>query len=101
VSRGFEVLEWSHRHLPSPADPSKPLVFSDEQAQFIIDWYSTDAAGIYVYRRGAIELPKGWGKSPLGAVIALAESPARSHRLPRGYSSRLAAKTRPTRTRTA
>src|SRR5439155_5781054 len=27
----------------------------------------------YVYRRGAIEASKGWGKSPLGAVIALAE----------------------------
>jgi phage terminase large subunit-like protein len=73
TSRGFEVLAWSHRYLPSPSDPSQPLVLSDEQAKFVVDWYEVDTAGVYVYRRGAIEAAKGWGKSPLGAVLALAE----------------------------
>lgn len=73
TSRGFEVLEWSHRWLPSPADPRLPLVLSDEQARFVIDFYEVDAAGVYVYRRAALEAAKGWGKSPLGAVLALAE----------------------------
>ncbi len=72
-SRGWDVLAWSHRFLPSPADPSQPLVLSDEQAQFVIAFYEIDDRGQYVYRRGTLEAAKGWGKSPLGAVLALAE----------------------------
>jgi hypothetical protein len=67
------VVAWAHRYLPSPADPLQPLVLSEEQARFVVDWYEVDAAGAYVYRRGALEAAKGWGKSPLGAVLALAE----------------------------
>ena len=73
ATRGFEVLEWAHRYLPSPSDPSRPLVLSDEQAELVLAWYETDPGGEYVWRRGAIEASKGWGKSPLGAVLALAE----------------------------
>jgi hypothetical protein len=72
-SLGFDVLGWAHRFLPSPADSSQPLVLSDEQARFVIAWYEVDEHGVYVYRRAAIEQAKGWGKSPLGAVLALAE----------------------------
>jgi phage terminase large subunit-like protein len=72
-SRGLEVLSWAHRFLPSPSDPSQPLVLSDEQARFVVHFYEVDKHGVYVYRRGAIEMPKGWGKSPEGAVLALAE----------------------------
>jgi hypothetical protein len=73
TTRGWEVLAWSHRFLPSPSDPSQPLVLSDEQARFVLAWYSLDEENTYVYRRGALEAAKGWGKSPLGAVLALAE----------------------------
>ena len=55
-------LRWATGFLPSPADPSQPLVLSDEQARFVVGWYEADATGVYVYRRGAIEMPKGWGK---------------------------------------
>ena len=72
-TRGFDVLAWSHRYLPSPSNPREALVLSDQQAQFIIEWYRLDEGGEYVYRRGALEQSKGWGKSPLGAIIALAE----------------------------
>ena len=72
-SRGFEVLEWAHRCLPSPADPTRPLVLSDRQSRFVVAFYEVDEHGVYVSRRGALEAPKGFGKSPLGAVIALAE----------------------------
>jgi hypothetical protein len=72
-SRGWDVLAWSHRFLPSPSDPSQPLVLSDEQARFVIEFYETDEHGVYVFRRGALEAAKGWGKSPLGAIVALAE----------------------------
>jgi hypothetical protein len=73
TSRGLDVLAWSHRFLPSPADPRQPLVLSDEQARFVIEFYEVDERGVYVYRRAALEQAKGWGKSPLGAVLALAE----------------------------
>src|SRR6266545_5213460 len=72
-TRGFEVLAWSHRYLPSPSDPSQPLILSDEQARFVLRFYELDEAGTYIYRRAALEAAKGWGKSPLGAVLALAE----------------------------
>lgn len=72
-TRGFDVLAWSHRFLPSPSDPSQALVLSDEQAKFVLRFYELDAAGVYLYRRAALEAGKGWGKSPLGAIIALAE----------------------------
>jgi hypothetical protein len=73
MTRGWEVLAWSHRYLPSPSDPSQPLVLSDEQAAFLIAFYELDEHGVYVYRRGALEASKGWGKSPLGAIVCLAE----------------------------
>ena len=47
-TRGFEVLRWSHRYLPSPSDASQPLVLSDEQAAFVLEFYRVDAAGEYV-----------------------------------------------------
>src|SRR6266566_8146265 len=43
------------------------------QAGVAISFYELDAPGLFVYRRGAIEMPKGCGKSPLGAVLCLAE----------------------------
>lgn len=67
------MLEWSHRFLPSSSDTSRPLVLSDQQAEFVVSFYEVDAKGVYVYRRAALEAAKDWGKSPLGAVIALAK----------------------------
>ncbi|HEV8105560.1 MAG TPA: hypothetical protein VGP69_17650 [Gaiellaceae bacterium] len=46
---------------------------TDEQAEFVLAFYEIDLDGVYVYRRAALQGPKGLGKSPLGAVIALAE----------------------------
>jgi hypothetical protein len=42
TTRGWEVLAWSHRFLPSPSDPSRPLVLSDEQARFVIRFDELD-----------------------------------------------------------
>ena len=39
----------------------------------MLDWYQVDEQGRLLYRRGLMEEPKGWGKSPLGGVVALAE----------------------------
>jgi len=61
-------------HLPSPADDTKPLRFTDEQATIVLRWYTLDPlSGRFPNRRGAIEQAKGWGKSPLAAALALAE----------------------------
>ena len=62
------------RHLPSPADPSRPLILTDEQAWIVLRWYAVDGdTGEFLHRRGAMEMAKGWGKSPLAGAIALAE----------------------------
>jgi hypothetical protein len=70
---GWQVLDWMYRYLPSPADSTKPLVLTDEQARIVLDWYELDEEGEFAHRRGRLEMAKGWGKSPLLAAIALAE----------------------------
>lgn len=51
-----------------------PFKVTDEQALLLLDWYRLDPkSGERVYRRGQIMAAKGWGKSPLAALIALAE----------------------------
>lgn len=70
---GWAILEHI-RQLPSPADPAKPFILIPAQAEFVLDWYTFDPATLeFVYRRGALMMPKGWGKSPLGAALAIAE----------------------------
>ena len=34
-SLGWQWLDWGYRYLPSPSDPSRPLVLTDEQAAYI------------------------------------------------------------------
>lgn len=71
---GYEVLDWLTDHLPSPADDTKPLHLTDEQASLILQWYRIDpTSGRFVHRRGALEMAKGWGKSPLVAALAIAD----------------------------
>ena len=72
-SLGWGVLDWMERHLPSPADPEQPFVLTDEQAEMVLRWYAVDDEGQFLHRRGALEMAKGWGKSPLAAAVALAE----------------------------
>jgi hypothetical protein len=73
-SLGWELLDWWSDHLPSPRDPSEPLVFTDEQALILVAWYALDPrTGKRLYRRGASRRSKGWGKSPLEAAKAIAE----------------------------
>jgi hypothetical protein len=72
-SLGWGVLDWMERHLPSPADPAQPFVLTDEQAEIVLRWYAVDEEGRSLHRRGALEMAKGWGKSPLAGGIAIAE----------------------------
>jgi hypothetical protein len=72
-SLGWALLDWFADWLPSPRDSSEPLVFTDEQARGLIEWYAIDpVTGRYVHRRGCSRRSKGWGKSPREAAKAIA-----------------------------
>ncbi len=60
-------------YLPSPADEREPLLLTAQQVELVNQWYSVDDQGVFIHRRGIIEMAKGWGKSPLVGAIALAE----------------------------
>lgn len=63
-SLGWEILEWCTEHLPSPRDPSQPLVFTDAQARRIVERYRLHPrSGNRVYRRGFSRRSKGVGKA--------------------------------------
>ena len=70
---GFGVVSWMQRWLRSPMDVRRPLALTDEQIRFLLWWYSVTGEGRWVYRRGIMRRPKGWGKDPLAACISLAE----------------------------
>mgnify|MGYP001566540812 CR=1 FL=1 len=71
---GWAVLDHMAEHLPSPADPERPFVLTDEQARIVLEWYRLDpGTGDFVNRRGRLEMAKGWGKSPLLAAFAIEE----------------------------
>src|SRR6187431_3065198 len=70
---GWGVLDWMASYLPSPRDATQPLILTDEQAEYVLAWYSVDKAGRFIYRRSISERAKGWGKSPLHGAICLAE----------------------------
>lgn len=72
-SRGPEVAEWMMATLPSPSDASKDLVLTQDQLDFLVEFYATDPGDRYVYRRAAWQAAKGVGKSPFGGMICLAE----------------------------
>lgn len=74
-SLGWELLDWYETYLrvPSGVNYGQPLRLTDEQARFIVRWYTVDARGRFVYRRGASRRVKGWGKSPLLAAWAIGE----------------------------
>jgi hypothetical protein len=72
-SLGWALLDWWADYLPSPRDSSEPLIFTDEQARGLIEWYALDPeTGRYLYRRGCSRRAKGWGKSPREAAKGIA-----------------------------
>jgi hypothetical protein len=73
-SLGWELLDWFAEFLPSPRDPSKSLLFTDEQAMQIVEWFRIDpVAERLAYRRGYSRRSKGWGKSPVEGAKAIGE----------------------------
>lgn len=69
------MLAWCSEYVCQPDGPDAggPWRFTREQAKFIEHWYSVNERGRWVYSRGVLRRPKGWGKSPVVAALSLAE----------------------------
>lgn len=75
-SLGWEVLDWWTEYLRVPNGPlwGEPFVPTDEQRRYIVRFYRLDPkSGRFVYRRAAKREPKGKGKSPEAAALAVSE----------------------------
>jgi len=75
-SLGWDVAEWIEATLtvPDGEHQGEPLKLTDEQVRFVIRFYRLNELGHRrTYRRGVLVRPKGWGKSPFLAAVALAE----------------------------
>lgn len=73
-SLGWLLLDWWSEYLSNPRDETEPLVFTDEQARALVEWYEIDPLTCrFVHRRGASRRSKGRGKSPVEAAKAIAE----------------------------
>lgn len=76
---GHYAIQWAEYYLASPDKAEyTPLVYTPEQREFILNFYmlEQDESGIWrrKYRRGVYSRPKGSGKSPLLASLAIIES---------------------------
>lgn len=85
---GYYVLDWMAEHLIVPNGPTRgqPFEPTDDQAQFVLNYYVVDPTfdgnairGRSLHnarriRRAVLSRPKGWGKSPLMAALCLAEA---------------------------
>lgn len=75
-SLGYTVIDWMRHYLLSPDSgfDVKPFIPYTEQEDFLINFYRLDPkTGKRVYRRAVLSRPRGWGKSPFAAAIAIAE----------------------------
>lgn len=73
---GYEVLNWISANLAAPdRSEYEPLILTDEQAQFVLNFYVVDPiTHRRRYRRAVLSRSKGWGKSPLLGALACAEA---------------------------
>jgi hypothetical protein len=72
---GWEILGWTAKYLRQPDGPAagQPWRYTPEQARLILWWYALDEAGRFAYRYGVMRRPKGHGKDPFAASVALVE----------------------------
>ena len=72
---GWHVLGWTAKWLRQPDGPDagEPFKATPEQARFLLWWYAIDERGRWLYPYGVLRRVKGWGKDPVGAVIAAVE----------------------------
>jgi hypothetical protein len=70
-SLGWAALYWAFEWLQLP--DGSPWLCTPEQERFVIWWFAVDGRGRFLYRDGVLQRLKGWGKDPLGAVLATIE----------------------------
>src|SRR5690606_18745643 len=72
---GWGVLAWASRYIVQPDGERAGARwrFTAEQVRFVLWYYAVDAQGKFVYRGATLRRAKGWGKSPLAALLCLAE----------------------------
>jgi hypothetical protein len=72
---GWEILGWTAKYIRQPDGPNAgdPWRYTPEQARMVLWWYAVDEDGQFVYRYGVMRRPKGHGKDPFAATIALVE----------------------------
>ncbi|WP_030747616.1 terminase [Streptomyces sp. NRRL F-5135] len=73
---GWYVLDWMIANLAQPGlEEYAPYIPTMEQAEFLCRYYELDPdTGKRIVRRGVLSRPRGWGKSPFLAGVALAEA---------------------------
>lgn len=85
LTLGWDVAVWASTYLrhPNGVRAGKPWEFIPSQVRFLVHWYAVDEDGRWLYHHGVRRLPKGSGKSPFAALMALAElcGPVRVHDL--------------------
>lgn len=73
---GYHVLDWIAENLAAPdRGEYEPFILYPEQAQFVLRYYELNPrTGRRRFRRGVISRPRGWGKSPFLAALAIVEA---------------------------
>lgn len=68
---GWDFLGWCGIELQHRK--GKPWRFTLEQARLALWWFGVDDDGDWLFRDGAIQRLKGWGKDPFGATLCATE----------------------------
>lgn len=72
---GYGVIHWATKYLRQPdgEQAGQRWHFIDSQIRFMLWWYSLDEYTRFIFTHAVRRLPKGAGKSPFAALLALAE----------------------------
>lgn len=72
---GWGILLWASRYIVQPDGEraGQRWRFTAEQVRFVLWLYAVDERGRFIYHGATLRRSKGWGKSPLAALLCLAE----------------------------
>lgn len=78
----WDIIDWVDQYIMDPRGEGS-FTFTGEQIRFLQHFWAVDERGRWLYPRACLERCKGWGKDPIGTVIALVElcGPARVHHI--------------------
>ena len=73
---GYDVIDWISEYLAAPdRGDYEPFLLYPEQEDFVLRYYELNPrTGKRRFRRGVISRPRGWGKSPFLAALAIVEA---------------------------